>query len=260
MLLVKYLRNAVAYRCHKMIIYFVLSLTADTALIWLIHSKLLRLPYGVSVGLILSIMLLFLFSSSLGTAFFRFCFKNYGDVDKTGYCSHSRALFEEVKQAFVEDGHPEAVRLRLLIMDSRLYNDTSNIICQGDTDLCVNDMADEMPDASNRFRFFVGINDLLNGAGYFLPVATAAIVPVLAVFTALVSINQFFVRRNKRTGNPFQLDCSGMMLPLYAWINLAAKWGFCREPDDVIHFSEELAERYGKEIVSYPETFTEVRK
>lgn len=259
MLLFKYIRNAIAYHCRGMILYFTVSLVADTAFIWLIYEKLFRLPHGILVGLILSITLLFLFSSSLGTSFFQFCFKKYGEANKVGCCPHSRALFEEVKQSFVEEGHPEAARFQLFIMDSQVYNDTSNIICRGDTALLVNDMSDEIPDAWNRYRFFAGINDLLNGAGYFLPVATAAIMPILAVFAFLVSMNQFFVQRSKRTGNPFQVNCAGMMLPLYAWISLAAKWGFCREPDDVIHFSEELAERYGKDAAPYADMFTEVQ-
>lgn len=205
MFLINYLKNTIRAKKYGAIIYLIACAAINVTLFWLIYEKLFRQPHGILIGILFYIVATFILSSPLANVIKKILFD--GDFQKDGYtCPKAYQLFESIKNDYVAAGKTKAKNIKLAIYDKKYLADTTAVMCFGNSQVYVNELADELPQETNIGRFAFGIEAVLYGYGEPEAVILAANAFYLFLLMLFCLVQRFCNRLTRSIGLKFWAD------------------------------------------------------
>lgn len=172
MYILNYFKNAVKTKNIKAFIYIAASVAINIVIFWAIYEKLFRQPNGILYGVVFYIICFLI----LSTPIYRKIGKTLveGKVIKgESCCPKTRELFERLKDEYVKAGFNEAKNIKLTIYDEAYYKETTDAVIYGGGEICINALADSLPEETNKGRLALAIDMLLQGHGGIWTLPTA---------------------------------------------------------------------------------------
>ena len=227
MYIIDYFKNAIKTKSIKTFIYIIVSFAINILIFWAIYEKLLKQPngivYGIGIYFICFLLLLTPLYREIGKAFFE------SNVTKNnGCCPKTRELFEKIKNEYIKAGYKNVKNMKLTIYDEAYFKDSNELFVVGGKEICINAIADSLPDDINLGRLATGIDMALYGSGACKTLPTACnpfyfacclIIGLIRDLSSKIWGNLGF---NKiKEGTEYENEILGSVL--LKWINLGEK-------------------------------------
>lgn len=253
MFLINYLKNTIRAKKFGAIIYLIVCAAINVTLFWLIYEKLFKQPHGIIIGICFYIVATFIFSSPLANVINKILFE--GDFKKDGYtCPKAYRLFESIIVDYIAAGKTKANNIKLAIYDKKYLADTTAVMCFGNSQVYVNELADELPQEINIGRFALGIEATLYGYGEPAAVVLSANTFYLFLFMLLCLVRRFCNRLSRSMGLKFLADIAEFENNiLYTILGFPIQIGnkICSLKYDDSFFAEVSKSPYYNEIQEY---------